>query len=369
MNKIIIDDGIIESKIDLAYYDIKTESYNERIGSFLKDIERFEIQPYFQRHFVWTQKQKSKLIGDTILRGLTLPAIYTYLDFETGKEVVIDGQQRLMTIYKFSENQFVLSDLEKDTLNGYNYFSLPSEFKTRFMNYKLPIVQITNVKDRKIIFKLFENYNTGNTKLNVQELRHCVYTGKYNSLVTELSKYKPFKSLFDNKDKEVDRMEREEYVLRFLALYDCFDKYSGNMNKFLNNFMDVKLKLNDLSDEVFAQETKNVVKAFKKSVDASLEVFGISAFRNCLKFTGKDKNHQIMYKLISKPVYDMQMLGFADFDLDLIIRHKAEIKRRYEELVLNDENMRPYYKKMSRKAVQYRINEWKKEIGDIVKTP
>ena len=61
------------------------------------------------------------------------------------------------------------------------------------------------------------------------------------------------------------------------------------------------------------------------------------------------------------------MLGFADFDSELIIRLKDEIKKRYEELVLKDENMRPSYKKMSKKAFKYRICEWKKEIDNIRK--
>lgn len=102
-------------------------------------------------------------------------------------------------------------------LNNLDFFSLPSEYKNRVLNYALTIVKITNVNDKNIIFDIFQKYNTGGVKLNKQEIRNCINNGKYNDLIVKLSQYEPFISLF--KSKEIDRMEKEEYVLRFLALY------------------------------------------------------------------------------------------------------------------------------------------------------
>ncbi len=49
MEKIILnsENAVIKTKLDLKNYDIKTESYQERIGSFINDYERFEIHPFF----------------------------------------------------------------------------------------------------------------------------------------------------------------------------------------------------------------------------------------------------------------------------------------------------------------------------------
>lgn len=305
---------------------------------------------------------------DTVLTGMPLPAIYTYLDHNTSKEVVIDGQQRLITIKKFINNEFKLKNLQNNKfLDDLDFFSLPLEYKSKILNYTLTIVKIVNVNDENIIFDIFQKYNTGGVKLNKQEIRNCINNGKYNDLIVELSQYKPFFSLF--KTKEVDRMEKEEYVLRFLALYQDFDKYNGNINKFLEDHLEGKKQLNSLSNDLFDVETSTIKKIFKKSIDASIEVFELNAFKNCLNFRSSKNNKQIMYKLMSKPVFDMQMLGFADFDLDLIVRHKDQIKKRYEEIVLKDEEMNPYYKKMSRKSVTYRISRWKKEIAEIIKNP
>jgi len=353
---------IIESRQDLKNYEVITQTYNPLIEDVI-NASRFEIQPFFQRHYVWDQQQKSNLF-DTIFTGMPLPAIYTYMDHNTSKEVVIDGQQRLITIKKFMNNEFKLKNLQNNSfLNGFDFFSLPTEYKSKILNYALTIVKIVNVNDESIIFDIFQKYNTGGVKLNKQEIRNCINSGKYNDLIIELSQYKPFVSLF--KIKEIDRMEKEEYVLRFLALHQDFDKYNGNINKFLEEHLESKKQLDNLSSDLFDIETSLIKKIFKKSIDASIEVFGINTFKNCLNF----KSKQIMYKLMSKPVFDMQMLGFADFDLDLIVRHKVQIKKCYEEIVLKNEEMSPHYKKMSRKSVAYRISKWKKEIAEIIKNP
>lgn len=367
--KIKDKDKIITDFSDLRDYDVKSELYNERIGSFLNDIERFDIQPYFQRHFVWKKSQMCNFIA-TILTGLSMPAVYTYIDHETGKEVVIDGQQRLLTIKKFRNTDFELTGLKDSRLNGFSYRTLPPELKLRFENYKIPIAQIINVKDMNIVYKLFENYNTGGTKLNKQEIRNCVYQGNYINLIKKLSKYKSFDNLFKLKLNEPDRMVSEEYVLRFIALYQDFDKYNGNMNKFLEQHLKEKDSLDEKSYAEVEKDLKILIQKLKKAVDNCYDVFGKNAFKNCIYY-GKNNSQvrQVMYKTVSKAVYDMQMLGFVDIDSDLIIRHKKRIKEKYEELVLNNEQMRPYYKRMSKKAMEYRIKNWKKEIEEIVKNP
>ncbi len=356
----------IESKNDLRNYEVVSISYNSTIEDII-NTSRFEIHPYFQRNYVWNDKQKSNLM-DTILTGMPIPAIYTYKDQKTGKEIVIDGQQRLTTIRKFINNEFELKDLQNYSfLNDSTFFTLDKKWKDRINSFLLTIVRIDNVNDMNVIFDIFQKYNTGGVKLNSQEIRNCIYSGRYNDLVIELAKYQPFASLF--KDKAINRMEKEEYVVRFLALYQDFEKYNGSINKLIDFHLEVRRPLEELDSEKFDIETKDSIKAFKKAVDASIEVFGLNAFKNCIEYKGAKSKLNIMYKTLSKPVFDMQMFGFTDFDLDLIIRHKEVIKNKYEELILNKEEMKPYYKNMSKKSVNYRISEWKKEISEIIKNP
>ncbi len=361
VEKIIIKDKekIIESKNDLDTYSVISIPYSINV-EYIKNTNKYVINPVFQRHFVWSKQQKSSLI-DSILMGLPISTIYTYLEHNDNKELVIDGQQRLTTIKKFINNEFKIS-IPKSKWNGFYFYSLPDKDKNKILNYNLNIVKIVNVNDKNILYEIFKRFNTGATRLNPQEIRNCIYQGKFNTLIQKLTKYEGFNKIFKN--KEIDRMEKEEYVLRFFAFYENFDNYKPDIKVFLDDYLNDKIKLNEVSDETFTIQTNEIVLKFKKAVDLSIAVFGTNAFKYC---DNKNKIQKINYKSLSKSVYDMQMLGFTDFDSELIIRYKDKIKKRYEDLVLQDDNMRPCYKKMSKKAVKYRISKWKEEIENILK--
>ena len=51
----------------------------------------------FQRKFVWSQAQASKLI-ESFLVGLPVPAIFLYTERGSEKSLVVDGQQRLQRL-------------------------------------------------------------------------------------------------------------------------------------------------------------------------------------------------------------------------------------------------------------------------------
>jgi hypothetical protein len=60
--------------------------------------------PSFQRNFVWNIKQSSLLI-ESFLLGLPVPQVFFYIDGEN-KNLVIDGQQRIMSVIYFFEGYF-----------------------------------------------------------------------------------------------------------------------------------------------------------------------------------------------------------------------------------------------------------------------
>src|SRR5690349_3095746 len=53
--------------------------------------------PPFQRSYVWNQKQASRFI-ESLLLGLPVPSIFVFKDENSGKHLIIDGQQRLKTL-------------------------------------------------------------------------------------------------------------------------------------------------------------------------------------------------------------------------------------------------------------------------------
>src|SRR6266446_6156294 len=58
--------------------------------------------PRFQRQFVWKQVQASKLI-ESFLIGLPVPAVFLYTERLSQRFLVIDGQQRLRSVFYFLE--------------------------------------------------------------------------------------------------------------------------------------------------------------------------------------------------------------------------------------------------------------------------
>lgn len=322
--------------------------------------DTFIIQPMFQRHYVWDNNKAAKLI-ESILMNFPIPPIYAYIKDENS--IVIDGQQRLTSIKNFIDNRFPLKNLlHFGVFNGLFFKDLPEKYKQVILDYILNIVLITGVEEENIIFDIFERFNTGGVHLNSQEIRNCIFNGKYNSLISDLANYEPFNMLFDK--NKIDRMEKEEYVLRFLALYDDFDKYNGNMIKFLDNYI---MRKNSLKDKNFIEmDFKRLKKAFENSFYCCQAIFGEDMFKNCVIYKTNNTNINIMYKLMSKPVFDLQMLSVTDMDFALINRFARQLKRKYEEVIINDDKIRPYYKKMSKKALSYRIEKWREYISEII---
>ena len=158
MNK---SDDVLEIKDDddadeqsLIEYDITTYPSDFTL-SVLKDMWRNEdiIIPDYQRGFVWSIEQSSLLI-ESFLIGLPVPPVFFYFD-EENKNLVIDGQQRLFSIFFFFEGYFGKENEKGNRqtfrltgLNKKNPFynktfeGLEDKFKRKFENAVLRAINI-----------------------------------------------------------------------------------------------------------------------------------------------------------------------------------------------------------------------------------
>ena len=124
--------------------------------------------PDFQRGFVWKQVQASKLL-ESFLVGLPVPAVFLYNERKSQKFFVIDGQQRLKSIFYFFEGYFGpetqgtrrvfrLTGLSPDsTFNGKWYDDLRDEDKRRLKNAVLRafVVQQLDPADDSSMYHIF----------------------------------------------------------------------------------------------------------------------------------------------------------------------------------------------------------------------
>ncbi|MFD4863598.1 DUF262 domain-containing protein, partial [Streptomyces atratus] len=88
---------------------MKMEPRSMALDKVFKRRGRYDI-PDWQRDEVWSLQQKRLLI-DSILNGWKLPKFYFAKTSSDPDEFdVVDGQQRLATIWEFQEDKLQLSD-------------------------------------------------------------------------------------------------------------------------------------------------------------------------------------------------------------------------------------------------------------------
>src|SRR3989339_1928606 len=179
--------------------------------------------PSFQRNYVWDIKRASKLI-ESIIMGLPVPQLFLYEKDKNNFEV-IDGQQRLMTIYYFMNKRFPKMDkrpelrkifdtegqIPEKYLSNNEYFEdfnlkLPSQIPNRnnrlnTLNYgtledvdkstfhlrtiRSIIIKQYEPKDdqNSCVFEIFARLNTGGMNLKPQEIRASLYHSEFYKML------------------------------------------------------------------------------------------------------------------------------------------------------------------------------------------
>ncbi len=225
-----------------------------------------KIQPEFQREIVWKNPAQTRFI-DSLVKQLPIPSMCFSLDYKTQKWQVIDGLQRMSSIIKFlSGEQGVLSKLDDidPKLSGQSISKFVDEnselhsYFTRVENLTLPITVLrcdyTKKSHTRYLFTIFHRLNAGGMKLNNQEIRNCIYSGKFNDLLKELNKNSTWMKINRMKKEIGYRFTKQELILRFFSFQDEYLNYKGRLARFLNDYMDD----NRNPSEQFLNEKRNI---------------------------------------------------------------------------------------------------------------
>ncbi len=247
------------------------------VGKLGKNPPDIQI-PDFQREFVWSQAQASKLI-ESFLLGLPVPPIFLFTD-ASNVQMVVDGQQRLKSIaYYFEgyfgpENQgrrpvFRLTGLnQRSPYNEMTYADLEAKDLIAFRKLndsvlRAFVIKQLNPADHTSVFHIFERLNTGGTFLTGQEIRNCVYEGRFNDLLRELNGLPDWRELF-GRGTEDKRMRDVELILRFFALAHASKNYKKPMKDFLSDFMSAQRKPTSQVLEGFRREFSETASAVRR---------------------------------------------------------------------------------------------------------
>lgn len=220
-------------KVVTQPYDVGVESMIHQIDNGTIFLRPISERPEFQRRYVWNDKLASKLIESVLLK-VPIPPCYLSQndDFE---QDVIDGQQRIYSIYRFCKNHFKLTSLEVlSELNGKSFHELETKLQRQINTHIQRFVLITNESHPEVKFEVFERLNTNTVPLTAQELRNCVYRGALLSLIKELILADDWLAILRRKEPD-KRMRDEELLLRFFAFkLNGLESYKTPQKHWLN---------------------------------------------------------------------------------------------------------------------------------------
>lgn len=317
-----VDDVIDESTDEIVPYKYTVTSYGAdyTVDLYVQRLSKELIFiPPFQRSYVWSLNQASRFI-ESLLLGLPVPGVFLSKESDTEKMLIIDGQQRLKTLQFFYEGLFRGREFRlrgvQERFEGKNYKSLDESDKLRLGD---SIIHATIVKqdepsdDQSSIYHVFERLNTGGTQLQPQEIRACIYHGKFNNLLSELSKLRNWQTVYGLPS---NRLKDQELILRFFALYFYFDNYKRPMKEFLNEYMGKNKNFNLQNEE----DLKNI---FIPTVDLIASSLEKRAFRP--------------ERAINAAVYDAVMVGLARRISQDSVSSIRDFNDKYRGLLNNEE--------------------------------
>lgn len=276
-----IDDGVYEDEVTPARYDITSYGIDFDVEGVVKRVKRGDIYiPPFQRNFVWKLPESSRFI-ESLLLGLPVPGIFLAQDPDTNKMLVIDGQQRLLSLKFFFDGFFNPKEdaatkrvfkLKKvqELYENLTYENLHEKDRINLENsviHATVVKQDTPADDDTSIYHIFERLNSGGRKLTPQEIRTAVYHGKFINLVSDLNNYQAWRDIFGPPN---DRMRDHELIIRFFAMLEESEKYKKPMINFLNVYLKNNRNLDDEKAQILSKLFKKVIDIFKNSIDGKI---------------------------------------------------------------------------------------------------
>lgn len=244
---------IDESLEDEVYitYDIATYPSDFTLAGIVSMWQHGDITiPEFQREYVWTIRQASLLI-ESFLLGLPVPPVFFYIDDEN-RNLVIDGQQRILSIVFFFDGYFGVEDLqgrkqifrlrglnEKSPYSQKTFDQLSDSDRRKLQNTVLRAINIRQLapsEENTSVFHIFERLNTGGTPLKSQEIRNVVFRGDFATTLRNLNRDSNWRLILGKQTYSKHQVD-VELVLRMFALSKGTSKYEKPMKEFLNEAM------------------------------------------------------------------------------------------------------------------------------------
>jgi hypothetical protein len=246
-----------------------TSASNRRLRVLLTSIGNGTLipQPDFQRRLVWTNKDKVEFIK-TVLEGYPFPEIYIAagsVDTKTGEgaEVLVDGQQRVTTLYQYFKGSADLK-LPKE-LSA--YIGLTQEQQVAFLEYKVVVRDLGNMPIAEIK-EVFQRINSTSYGLNAMEIHNARYGGEFKDLAELVSEQQFF---------EENKVFTASDIKRMNDVMFCAGLVATIMSSYFNRDKEVEAFL-EKYNESFPEKDKTL-----------FEVQNVLSFIDRLNFPSKSR--------------------------------------------------------------------------------
>lgn len=292
---------------------VVTQPVDLSIQTIVEQIDNggIRLETDFQRKYIWDDSKASRLI-ESLLLNIPIPVCYFAEEPRTGSYEVVDGHQRLYSIWRFVKGDLPLRGLtELQDLSRLKYDQLTSLLQRDLMRRTIRCVVITRESDVDLKFEVFERLNTNSVALTAQEIRNCVCRGSLNDLLKDLVWAPNFRTMLGRAQPD-PRMRDHELILRFFAISETLPKYKPPLKKLLTDFMEARRDLSDANLEILR-------KRFLLAIDCVFAVFGNAAFRRI------DDRGLTLDNIVNRALFDAQMICLGRCELEVLRTHRAAI--------------------------------------------
>ncbi|ASG20528.1 DUF262 domain-containing protein [Nitrospirillum viridazoti] len=316
-----------EYPLDSVFVRREERTVNEVVQRINKG--RYQLDPDFQRTFVWDPLKQSKLIESCLMR-IPLPVFYV-AEAKDGRIIVVDGLQRLTTLQRYLGDKFVLDfgsagDNGAHPLNGKRFTKLPVTLQERIQDTSLIFYILDSKAPERARLDIFDRVNSG-VPLSRQQMRNSLYNGKATQWLREASESAEFaRATGLSLDRKT--MRDREIINRFCAFRILgYEQYTrADMDGFLGQCLE---NMNNSSD----QELASLMSDFKKSMNLNYSIFGDHAFRKSL--AENDVNQR--RSPINVSLFDVCSVFFADISVKADGRARKKIGNIIRTLIHEDE--------------------------------
>lgn len=240
---------------------------NATIMLIYAEREEIKLDPPYQRQGDVWPLEKRQLLIDSILNDYDIPKIYFHIydrieKTDTGISYsVIDGRQRLETIWKFLEGGFTLSsdfEYQRDPeikLAGLSYEDIAKEYprlRIQFDSFVLPIVGVST-DDEDLIEDMFSRLNEA-VPLNAAEKRNAL-GGAAVGAIRDIAKHNIFLSKVKFKNNRYQHLEIAGRLLMTENSLQIGGKLIDTKKAYLDNFV----KKNRISEDEILKDRNSVI--------------------------------------------------------------------------------------------------------------